>query len=151
MNKSPLNYLLTAAIGALFWFFAAILPATYLTDVTLASKYPEDLAVELQLIFGIGTILSVAFSCYWYFYGDREKVAGELAKAQTKWRTMLLLQFINAVILTLVVVFQNREEGIEPDRYGIYFAINVLLTFCLFWLTTFFFSPRTVQYIPLGK
>ncbi|CAG5002183.1 hypothetical protein DYBT9275_02830 [Dyadobacter sp. CECT 9275] len=152
MNKSPINYLLTAVAGAVLWVVFAILLASYFSEnPSLAEKYPEDLASELRLIFGLGALLSVLFAGYWFYYGSQEKVAGELPAAKTTWRAMFFSQILIAVVLTFVIIFLNTDEGIESQWFGIYFAVLCVLTFVLFWVTTFLFSPRTVKYIPFGK
>ncbi|KQS33805.1 hypothetical protein [Dyadobacter sp. Leaf189] len=152
MNKSPINYLLTAVTGALLWVIFSIFLASYFTEnPSLAEKYPEELAAELRLVFGAGTLLSIIFAAYWYYYGSQEKVAGELSAAKTKWRTMFFAQVLIAVALAFAIVIRNRNEGIESQWFVIYFLVLSVLTFTLFWLTTFLFSPRTVKFVPFGK
>jgi hypothetical protein len=152
MNKSPINYLLTAVIGAVLWAVMAIFLASYFSEnPSLATKYPQDLATELRFVFGLGTLLSVGLACYWYYYGSQDKVAGESQVAKTKWRSLFFVQILIAVALTFVIVIQNRNEGIEPEWFIIYFGVLCLLTFVLFWVSTFLFSPRTVKFIPFGR
>jgi cytochrome bd-type quinol oxidase subunit 2 len=152
MNKSPINYFLTMALGAILWVICAIFMANYLTEnPNLAEKDPADLAAELRIIFGTGVLLSIICACYWFYYGDQEKVAGELGAASRKWNMLFIFQIILAVALTVVIVLMNMKEGIEASWYCIYFACLSVLTFILFWLSTFLMSPRTVKYIPLGK
>ena len=152
MNKSPINYLLTAVIGAILWVIFAIFLASYFSEnPSLAAKYPEDLAAELRLIFGAGTLLSIIFACYWYYYGSQEKVAGELPAAKTKWRAMFFTQILISVILAFAIIMMNKNEGIESQWFIMYFGVLCVLTFILFWITTFLFSPRTVKFVPFGK
>ncbi len=152
MNKSPLNYLLTAVIGAVLWIVFAFFMGSYLSEnPSLAEKYPEALAEELRLIFGAGVLTSVAFACYWFYYGSQEKVAGELPEAANKWRILFFAQLLIATGLTVMIVVLNLEEGIENTWFLVYFGILVMLTCLLFWVTTYLFSPRTVSYIPFGK
>lgn len=152
MNKSPFNYLITTALGAVLWVVFAILFGEYLsTNPTLAAKNPDELSLELQIFFGMGALLSILLANYWYYYGDTESTAGELESAKKKWVSLFITQIILSVVFIVVLVVINRNEGIEPKWYGIYYAIIALLTYLLFWLTTFFMSPRTVKYIPFGK
>ena len=150
--KSPVNYLLTAAFGAILWVVFAILMGNLLSESpNLAEKDPVELASELRVIFGIGILLSIIFSCYWFYYGDREKTAGELPVAKRKWRMLFILQIILSVALTVVIVLLNMNEGIQPKWYVVYFGLLAVLTFIFFWITTYLMSPLTVKYIPLGK
>ncbi len=152
MNKSPLNHLITFALGSILWVVFGILLAEYLSqNPTLMSKAPEDLANELRIIFGVGVLLTIFSASYWYFYGDKETTAGDLPAAKKLWLGLFIFQIILSVSLTVVIVVMNMTEGIEAKWFGIYFGIIALLTFILFWLTTFFMSPRTVKYIPLGR
>ncbi|MEJ7768875.1 MAG: hypothetical protein WKF89_13755 [Chitinophagaceae bacterium] len=152
MNKSPINYLLTAALGAVLWVVFAILLGSYLSESpNLAEKDPVDLAGELRLIFGIGVLLSIICCCYWFYYGDLEKTAGELDAAKRKWRMLFIFMIIISVALTIAIVVLNMSEGIQPQWFVIYFALLAVLTFIFFWISTYLMSPRTVKYLPLGK
>lgn len=152
MNKSPINHLLTTVVGAVLWIIFAILLGNYFSaSPSLASKFPQDLAAELRMIFGLAVLLSIGFASYWYYYGSQDKVAGELPKAKNKWQMLFFFQIIIAVALTFVIVLLNRNEGIESEWYIIYFGVLCILTFLLFWITTYLLSPRNVKYIPFGK
>ncbi len=152
MNKSPINYLLTAVLGAILWVAFAIFMGSYLSEnPSLAEKYPEALAEELRLIFGIAMLTSVGFACYWYYYGSQEKVAGELPEAKRKWKVLFFLLMLLAVGLTIFIVVLNLDEGIESSWFITYFGILSVLTYFLFWISTFFLSPRTVKFLPFGK
>ncbi|WP_153801283.1 hypothetical protein [Foetidibacter luteolus] len=152
MNKSPVNYLLTIALGAILWIAFAIMMGTYLTEnPNLAEKDPADLAGELRLIFGVGALLSIISCCYWYYYGNMNKVSNNLGAAKKKWWMLFVLQIILCVVLTVAIVLMNMSQGIEAKWYAIYFALLAVLTFILFWICTFLMSPRTVKFIPLGK
>lgn len=152
MNKSPLNYLLTIAFGAISWVILAIILAPYLSESpTLATKDPSELAVELQYVFGIGVLSSIISACSWYTYGGKESTAGNLTAAKKRWNTLLVSQIIVSVTLISVLVFLNRLEGIEASWFAFYYGIGAFLTFILFWLTTFLMSPKTVKLIPLGR
>ncbi len=152
MNKTPVNYLLTLAFGAVLWVVFAILMGSYLSEnPNLSEKDPANLAGELRLIFGLGALLSIVCACYWYYYGSLEKTAGDLNGAKSKWRMLFIFQIILSVALTVIIIFMNLSQGIEPKWFCIYFGILALLTFILFWISTFLMSPRTVKYIPLGK
>ena len=152
MNKSPVNHIITIAAGAVLWVvFAILLGASLSENPNLASKDPTVLAGELRLIFGIGVLLSLICCSYWYYYGSREKVAGELPSAKSKWRVLFFLQLILAIALTVLLVVMNMTQGIEPKWFIIYFALLSVLTFILFWVATYLMSPRTVKYIPFGR
>lgn len=152
MNKNPVNYFLTTAIVAILWVVFAVLMGPFLTEnPNLAEKDPAELAAQLQLIFGAAALFTIILSSYWYYYGNKENTAGELKKAKQKWATLFIVEIIISVGLTIAVVMMNLAEGIESSWYIIYFAINALLTFIVFWLTTFLMSPRSVKYIPFGR
>ena len=152
MRKKPLNYLLTAALGAVLWVVFAILLGQYLSSSpTLSTKDPTQLASELQIIFGSGVIISILSAWYWYFYGSQENTAGELNIAKRKWMGLFIFQIILSVILIVVIVIMNRDQGIEPKWHLVYFSISALLTFILFWAATLIMSPNTVRTIPIGQ
>ncbi len=152
MNKSPLNYLITIALGALLWVVFGILLSAYFSESpSLAEKDPADLATELRAVFGAAALLSVVFSCYWYSYGNKASTVGNLPAAKKKWITLFVFQVVIAVALVVAVVVMNSSEGIESNWFLAYFGVLALLSFVLFWLTTYLMSPRTVKYIPFGK
>lgn len=152
MNKSPVNHILTIAFGAILWVVFAILMGSYLSEnPNLAEKEPTALASELRVIFAVAVLICLICTSYWYYYGSQEKTAGELPKAKTKWRLLFFLQVILAIVLTVVIVVMNMNEGIEPKWFVIYFGLLSVLTFILFWVATYLMSPRTVQFIPFGK
>lgn len=152
MNKSPMNHLLTAGFVGVLWVLFGILMSGYLSEgPNLAEKDPTVLAVELRNIFGIGALLCIVSASFWYYYGAKEKVAGELAAAKKKWIGLFVVQVIAAVSLAATIIVINQTQGMEAKWFGIYFGILALLTFISFWLTTFLMSPRTVKFIPFGK
>jgi hypothetical protein len=152
MNKSPVNYFLTTALVAIIWVVFAVFMGPYLSESpNLAEKDPADLASQLQLVFAGGAVLTIILTSYWYHYGNQESTAGELKKAKSKWTMLFIVELVASVALTVTIILLNMTEGIEASWFIIYFAINALLTFILFWLTTFILSPRSVQFIPFGK
>ncbi len=152
MNKAPVNYLLTMALGAILWIIFAVFAMDYLSNgPSLAEKDPADFAGQLRVLFAAGMLLSVISACYWYYYGDLPQTASNLGDARKKWWMLFILMVVLSVVLMLVVVFQNSGEGIEPKWYAIYYGVFALLTFVLYWLATYLMSPRTVKFIPLGK
>ncbi len=152
MNKAPVNYLLTIALGAVLWIIFAVFAMDYLSNgPSLAEKDPAIFAGELRILFAAGMLLSIIACCYWYYYGDQPQTAGNLGAARKKWWMLFILMLVLSVVLTLIIVFLNLSEGIEPKWYAIYYIIFAALTYILFWLATYLMSPRTVKYIPLGK
>lgn len=152
MNRSPINHILTIAIGIVLWVIFGILMASFLSESpNLHDKDSTVLAGELRFIFAIGVLLSLVCCSYWYYYGSQEKTAGELPKAKSTWRMLFFFQLILAIALTLAIILMNMSQEIEAKWFVIYFAIISVLTFILFWASTFLMSPRTVKFVPFGK
>lgn len=152
MNKSPINHIATIAIGVVLWVIFGILMASFLSESpNLHDKDSTVLAGELRFVFGVGVLLSLASSSYWYYYGSLESTAGELPKAKNKWRLLFFTQLVLAIVLTLVIILMNMSQEIEAKWFIIYFALISVLTFLLFWVATFLMSPRTVKFVPFGK
>lgn len=152
MKNAPINYLATLAFGGLLWAVFAIFMAGYLTEgPSLALKSPETLADQLRAVFGVAALLGAGLACYWYFYGSQPATATRLPEAAGKYTQLFITLVFLAVVLTAVVWYLNKDEGMEPKWFGIYFGINLALTAVLYWLTTFLFSPRAVQNVPYAK
>lgn len=147
-----MNYLATLALGGLLWAVFAIFMAGTLTEgPSLATLAPEDLASQLRAVFGVAALLSIALACYWYFYGEQPTTATRLPEARSKYTQLFMSLLFTAVAATAVIWYLDRNEGMEPKWFGIYFGINLALTAVLYWLATFLFSPRAVENVPYAK
>ena len=152
MKNAPINYLATFVVGGLLWaVFAIFMAGTFTEGPSLAIKAPEDLADQLRAVFGIATLLGVGMACYWYFYGSQPTTATRLTEAKGKYTRLFLSLLVLAIILTAVLWYLNRAEGMEPKWFAIYFGVNLVLTAVLYWVTTFLFSPRAVENLPYAK
>jgi hypothetical protein len=152
MNKSPVNHIVTIVIGVVLWVIFGILMVNALSESpNLKDKDATVLAGELRFIFGIGVLLSLVCSSYWYYYGSQEKTAGEMPVAKRKWRMLFFFQLILAIVLTVVIIIMNMSQEMESKWFIIYFGLISVLTFILFWAATFLMSPRTVKFVPFGK
>ena len=152
MKSAPINYLATLVQGGLLWaVFAIFMAGTLTKGPTLATIAPEDLASELRAVFGVAALLGIALACYWYYYGEQPATATRLGEAKSKYTSLFLSLVFMAVSATAVLWYLNKTQGMEPKWFGIYFGINLVLTAVLFWLSTFLFSPRAVEYLPYGK
>lgn len=152
MNKSPLNYLITIALGILFLVVTAIFyGGKFSESLILAKATPEDFLAQMRMILGAAAFLGIFNCVYWYYYGNKDSVAGNLHKAKRVWVLSLILQIIFSVVLLVVLVMMNLSEGVQTSSWLILFCLLSVHTWIFFWFCTFLMSPRTVQYIPLFK
>jgi len=152
MNKSPLNYLITIALGAILWVVIAIFIGGALSEsLMLAVSTPEDFAANLRLLLGIAALLGIINCLYWFYYGALDSTAGNLKNAKRVWIGSFVIQIVISIALLVILVIINLAEGILTMDWLIIFGLISLLTWFFFWLCTFLMSPRTVKYIPLFK
>lgn len=152
MNKSPLNYLITAALGAVLWVVTAIfIGSAFSESLMLAVSTPEDFAANLRIILGIAACLGIANCMYWYYFGSLNSTAGNLKRAKNVWLTSFIIQIIFSVALLFGLVLLNLTEGILTFDWLIVFGLISLHTWFFFWFCTYTMSPRTVKNIPLFK
>ncbi|WP_298737806.1 hypothetical protein [uncultured Chitinophaga sp.] len=152
MNKSPLNYLLTTALGVILWVITAIFfGGVFSESLTLASSTPEDFLASYRLFLGLAAFAGILNCLYWYYYGSLDTTAGRLDKAKRVWLSSIILQIICAVALLFILVIINLSEGMATKDWAIIFCMLSLHTWFFFWFCTFFMSPRTVKYIPFFK
>lgn len=152
MRKSPLNYLITIAFGAILWVVTAIFIAgSFCESLMLAVLTPEQFLANLRIILGVATFAGIINCIQWMYYGGLTSTAGNLKKAKTIWIISLIIQIVLSIALLLILVFMNLTEGILTTDWLIIFGLISLHTWFFYWLCTFFMSPRTVQYIPLLK
>ena len=152
MNKSPLNYLITIALGGILWVVTAIFyGGTFCEGLMLAVSTPEDFLANFRMMLGIAAGVGIINCLYWYYYGGKDSTAGDLDKAKKVWWSSFVIQILAAVGVLFGLVFKNLSEGILTTDWLIVFGLISLHTWFFFWLCTFIMSPRTVKYIPLFK
>ena len=152
MNKSPLNYLITIALGIVLWVITAVFyGGTFSESLILAVSTPEQFLSNFRIMLGIAAAIGIINCLYWYYYGSLDSTAGELGKAKKVWMISFVLQIIASAAILFVLISMNLTEGIATSDWIIAFGLISLHTWFFFWLCTFLMSPRTVQYIPLFK
>ena len=152
MNKSPLNYLITIALGAILWVVTAIFyGGSFSESLMLAKSTPEEFLAHFRMMLGIAAGIGIINCLYWYYYGGLDSTAGDLDKAKKIWWGSFVFQIIAAVGVLFGLVFMNLSEGILTTDWLITFGLITLHTWFFFWLCTFLMSPRTVKYIPLFR
>ena len=152
MNKSPLNYLITIALGGVLWILTAIFyGGNFSESLMLATATPEEFLGNFRLILGIAAVVGIVNCVYWYYYGNLNSTAGNLNKAKKVWWTSFVLQIVASAGILFILVFMNLKEGILTKDWLITYALVSLHTWIFFWLCTFLMSPRNVKFIPLFK
>lgn len=152
MNKSPLNYFITIALGAVLWVITAIfIGSAFSESLMLANSTPEDFAANLMIILGIAAFLGIINCMHWYYFGGLESTAGNLNRAKNVWWTSFIIQIVISIVLLVILIIINLAEGILTIDWIIIFGLISILTWFFFWICTFVMSPRTVQFIPLFK
>lgn len=150
MNKSPINYLITIALGAFLWVITGIVIGGMLEDyVSLQTMMFEKFLLDYRIALGVAAASGVLNSLYWFFYGDRDSTVGELDKAQKIWNISLVFQFLVSAGVLSTTVFLLMAEGLTLPNYAVIFAGVSVHTYFFFWICTLFMSPRTVERIPL--
>jgi hypothetical protein len=152
MNKSPLNFLITVALGGVLWVVTAILyGGTFSESLMLATATPEEFSGDFRLILGIAAAVGIVNCLYWYYYGNLSSTAGDLTSAKRTWWISFIFQIIASIGLLLIIVFMNSKEGILTSEWIITYALIALHTWFFFWICTFLMSPRPVKNIPLFR
>lgn len=152
MNKSPLNYLVAIAIGAILWVVTAVLVGgNFAESLTLNNLTPDDFLSRYRIFLSIGVVLAVLSIGFWFFYGALDSTAGSLGKAKTVWWSLFIVQIVVSIALLFGLVLWMIDEGITTGQWTITFGLLSLLTWFFFWVCTFLWSPRSVKYIPLGR
>jgi len=151
-RRAPLNYIATTALAILLWVVTGIFVGNYLAgEVALRAFTIEGFLflyrVASAVIAGIGLL-----ACYyWFYYGSQEETAMDLNRARRVWVSLIVGMFGFAAggVGTLVVIF--RTETFLLLQYVIFFLVMSLHTYIIFWICTLLFSPRTVEFVPVGK
>lgn len=152
MNKSPLNYFITVASGAILWVITAIfIGGSFSETLTLAESSPEYFAANLRMFLGIAASLGIISCFYWYYFGELDSTAGNLKRAKNVYLTSFILQIIFSIALLVGLVLMNLAEGILTFDWLIVFGLISIHTWIFFWFCTYTMSPRTVRNVPFFK
>lgn len=152
MNKSPLNYLITIAVGGILWVITAVVSGDLLGEgISLATMSIEDFLFRYRIALAVAAVSGILNSFYWYFYGGKDSSAGDLDRAKRIWNQSFIGQIVTAAVVLVVLVFMLMTEGVTLKYYLIIFGLTSLHTYIFFWLCTFLMSPINVERIPLFK
>jgi len=152
VRKAPLNYIATTALGILLWVVTGIFVGNYLAEeVSLRAFTVERFLYLYRLVSAAIAGIGLVACYYWFYYGSREQTAAELDRARRVWIGLVVGMFSFAAggVGTMTVIF--RTETFPIVQYTIFFVVMSIHTYILFWLCSLFFSPRTVEYVPVGK
>jgi len=149
MRKSPINYLISFACAAVLWVILGIFIGDLIGEsITLATLAVEEFLNLFRIALGVITLLSLILIFYWLYYGAKSSTAGELKTAKKKYIVLFVTELIFAIIMLVILVIMLLDEGVVGSDYALIFLLAIVQTFILFWVTTLFFSPKTVKYIP---
>lgn len=152
MRSAPLNYLVTFVLAGLLWaLLALVLGNSLSTSVALNETTVEDFVRLYRLVLSAAALAGFALSAYWFWVGSRPTTVGSLERVKRLWRVLLFAALALAVALLVVLLVLFADETFTAGQYVTFFAALSVLTWVLFWGATFFLSPRTVQYLPVGK
>jgi len=152
MRSAPLNYLVTFVIAGLLWaVLGLVLGNSLSTSVALNVATVEDFVRLYRIVLSVAALGGFALTAYWYFVGSRPNTVGNLQSVKRLWRVLLLTALALSVALLVVLLVLFSDETFTGLQYVIFYAAISALTWLLFWASTFFLSPRTVQYLPIGK
>ncbi|MBK9334946.1 MAG: hypothetical protein IPM96_21735 [Ignavibacteria bacterium] len=111
-KKSPLNYLITIALGAVLWIITAIFYGGYFSEsLMLSVSTPEEFLANFRIYLGIAAVVGVVNCLFWYYYGGKESTAGNLGKAKKVWRSSFVTLIIASVGILFGLIYKNLSEG----------------------------------------
>lgn len=152
MRKSPLNYLITIAFGAILWVITAVFyGGSFSESLMLSVSTPEEFLANFRIYLGIAAVIGIMNCLYWYYYGGLESTAGDLVKATKIWWTSFVTLIFASAGVLFGLIYKNLAEGILTTDWLVTFGLISLHTWIFFWFCTFFLSPDNVKNIPLFK
>jgi hypothetical protein len=151
MRASPLNYLLTVALGGLVFFVASVLIGNYLGNTVSLLGFTIPGFLQLyRIVVAVAVALGVALTFVWLSYGSRPATAGKLPQAKQLWLLLFSVGLAEAGSLLGALMFFLRAEAFTGVQYVILFVVVSLATYLLFWFCTLLMSPPPVKRIPWG-
>ena len=152
MRNAPLNYVISLALSGLLWLGTGYWVANYLKfNVSLGMDTTVNYFIGVyRIVLATAAVLGLSICFFWYYYGNRESTAGNLAAAKRVWTLSFFGQLALAVAAVVAIIALFRNAVFTTTQYAIFFAVMSAHTYLFYWLCTLFLSPRTVKYVPWG-
>ena len=152
MRNAPLNYLAAFALAGVLWFVTAIPLGNYLAEnVALAKMDTGQFVAIYRAGLAIAAALGFISCTYWFYYGSRERVAGDMGAACRVWNLWFIGEIGAAMLVIGGFVAAYTNEALVLTDYLIVGGVASVLTWFLYWIGTWVMSPRTVMYCVLGR
>lgn len=152
MRSAPLNYLLALGLAGVLWILASFVLGNWLADnVALLQMTIEEFVGTYRLVLTVATVIGLALTFYWFYYGSRPQAAKDMPKARRVWDTLLMLAFGAGVVLVIVLVVMFGDEQFSLLQYVLFFLAASAVTWLLFWMSSLPWSPPTVQNTVRGR
>jgi hypothetical protein len=151
-RSAPLNYVAATALAIFLWVVTGIFVGNYLAEEVALRAFTVERFLFLYRVVSAAIAGVGLLSCYyWFYYGGREETAADLDRARRVWFGLVVGMFGFAAggMGTMVVIF--RTETFLLMQYAIFFLVMSVHTYIVFWICTLLFSPRTVEFVPVGK
>lgn len=151
-RSAPFNYIAATTIVILLWVINGILVGNYLAEeVALRAFTVERFVFLYRVVSGVIAGIGLVSCYYWFYYGGQEQTAAELDRASRVWGGLILGMFAFSAIGvgTMAIIF--RSETFPLAQYAIFFGVMSVHTYVIFYACSLFFSPRTVEFVPVGK
>jgi predicted histidine transporter YuiF (NhaC family) len=152
MRNAPLNYVISLALSGLLWLGTGYWVANYLKfNVSLGMDTTVNYFIGVyRIVLAAAAVLGLLICFFWYYYGNRERTAGNLEGAKRVWTLSFFGQMALAVAAVVAIIALFRNAVFTTTQYAIFFAVMSAHTYLFYWLCTLFLSPRTVKYVPWG-
>lgn len=148
MNTSPMNYLVSFAIGAGVWMLTGMALADYLSEtVSLATMTIEDFLFWYRIAITVVAVIALVCVYFWFYKGSQDQVTRDLAQAKKTWAALFVTLIILAIAALLALVVAFLDEGLIIGDYLLILLALSLHSFIFYWLCTFLMSPLNVKYL----
>ena len=150
MKKSPLNWLFSILISALFWVFIGIFLGRIISDnVELTVMSPDEWMLIYTIITGVVAIIGIIFSLAWLISGNNNLPT--IKDVIRRCNIYFTFSLIIAILFFLCLAYIYQSEGMNLWYYFVVFIIIMLLGPGSFWLSSFIFTPIQYENTVLGK
>ncbi|QQR72412.1 MAG: hypothetical protein IPJ17_12915 [Holophagales bacterium] len=152
MRTSPVNYIVALTLAGVLWAICGVPLGNYLADsISLAQATTVDFVRVFRVTLAIAALVGFAGCAHWFFYGSREKTAGDMPGARRTWNVWFFVELIACVGAVAGVVLSFADESFIARDYLLLVISSSLLTWVLFWVASLLLSPRGVMYCMLGR
>jgi len=152
LRKSPANFVMSLFTLIIIWVLLNVIPGYLISsEVTLENMSQDNWFSYFLIVTGVTTLAIFFIVSIWLSYGANSQILERIKEAETKYNVLFMVSVIIGVIGSIVMIILFLGEGNDIQFILLDSILLILSSGIGYWLSTFLFSPKYVEFIPYGK